>query len=38
MVTAGMLALLDTLGANEPGRSTRLLLNHLDGARAVLAA
>jgi WD40 repeat protein len=38
MVTAEMFALLDRLGATEPARSARPLLDHLDGTRAVLAA
>jgi hypothetical protein len=38
MMTAEMFALLDRLGATEPGRSARPLLDHLDGTRAVLAA
>jgi hypothetical protein len=38
MVTAAMFALLDRLGATEPARGARPLLDHLDGTRAVLAA
>jgi hypothetical protein len=38
MVTAEMFALLDRLGATEPARGARPLLDHLDGTRAVLAA
>jgi hypothetical protein len=37
MVTPEMLALLDALGADEPSRSGRRLLDHLEGVRAVLA-
>ena len=38
MVTAAMFALRDRLGATEPARGARPLLDHLDGTRAVLAA
>lgn len=37
MVTPDMLALLGALGANEPRRTGRTLLDHLEGTRAVLA-
>jgi uncharacterized protein DUF6817 len=34
MVTAEMFALLDRLGATDPARAARPLLDHLDGTRA----
>jgi hypothetical protein len=37
MVTAQMLKLLDTLGANQPRSSGRTLAEHLEGTRALLA-